>query len=78
MVTFEGYDRRIDKIMGCIEKYNLESLEHCKEICDNAGIDVEALVKEIQPICFDNAIWAYTLGTAIALTTGCKPAEEIK
>ena len=60
MVTFEGYDRRIDKINACIKEYGLESLENCKAICENAGIDVEAVVREIQPICFDNAVWAYT------------------
>ena len=76
MITFEGYDRRIDKINECIAKYNLQNLENCKTICDNAGIDVEAIVKEIQPICFDNAVWAYTLGTAIALTQNSKNAEE--
>ena len=48
MVTFEGYDRRIDKINECINEYGLGSLENCKEICDKAGIDVEAVVKEIQ------------------------------
>lgn len=76
MVTFEGYDRRIEKINECIKEYNLESLDNCKTICDNAGIDVEAIVKEIQPICFENAVWAYTLGTAIALTEKCQNAEE--
>ena len=76
MVTFEGYDRRINKIQECIDKYNLVSLENCKEVCDKAGIDVESIVKEIQPICFDNAVWAYTLGTAIALTCKCQTAED--
>ncbi len=76
MVSFEGYDRRINKINECIAAYNLGDLENCKKICDSADINVEAVVKEIQPICFDNAIWAYTLGTAIALKKGDKSAEK--
>lgn len=76
MITFEGYDRRIDKINGVIKEYGLKDLENCKTICDKNGINVEQIVKDIQPICFDNAIWAYTLGTAIALTKGEKNAEK--
>ena len=62
MVTFEGY--------------GLVDLDNCKKICDDAGINVEAVVREIQPICFDNAVWAYTLGTAIALTKKEVSAEK--
>ncbi len=76
MVTFEGYDRRINKINDCITKYGLVDLDNCKKICDDAGINVEAIVREIQPICFDNAVWAYTLGTAIALTKKEASAEK--
>ncbi|MBO5344644.1 MAG: GGGtGRT protein, partial [Clostridia bacterium] len=57
-------------------KYGIKSLEEAKEICLNAGIDVDAIVKGIQPICFENAVWAYTLGTALALKNNVKTAEE--
>lgn len=76
MVTFEGYDRRIDKINETIKKYNLKNLENCKNICQNAGINVENIVRGVQPICFDNAVWAYTLGCAIALSQKAKTAKE--
>ncbi len=76
MITFEGYDRRIDKINGVLKEYGIANLEECKSICDNAGIDVESIVREIQPICFDNAVWAYTMGTAIALKKGEVSAEK--
>lgn len=76
MVTFEGYDRRIDKINDVLKEYGIKDLEECKSICDNAGIDVESVVREIQPICFDNAVWAYTMGTAIALKKNEVSAER--
>lgn len=76
MVTFEGYDRRKEKIAVSLEKYGIASLEEAKEICNSKGIDVDALVKGIQPICFENAVWAYTLGCAIAIKKGCKKAAE--
>lgn len=76
MVNFEGYERRIDKISKVIKEYDLIDLDNCKNICDEYGINVEQIVKEIQPICFDNAVWAYTLGTAIALTRREKTAEK--
>ncbi len=76
MINFEGYDRRIEKINKVIAEYGLKDLENCKAICDQHGINVEQIVREIQPICFDNAVWAYTLGTAIALTKNEKSAEK--
>ena len=76
MVNFEGYDRRIDKINKVIAEFGLKDLENCDTICKEHGINVEQIVKEIQPICFENAVWAYTLGTAIALTKGEKSAER--
>ncbi len=76
MVTFEGYDRRIDKINGVLKEYGIKDLDECKSICENAGIDVESIVREIQPICFDNAVWAYTMGTAIALKKNEVSAEK--
>lgn len=76
MVTFEGYDRRIDKINGVLKEYGIKDLDECKSICENTGIDVESIVREIQPICFDNAVWAYTMGTAIALKKNEVSAEK--
>ena len=59
-----------------LDKYNLNSIENCIEICNKYGIDVESVVKGIQPIAFDDAVWGYTLGTAIALTQNAKVAED--
>ncbi len=67
IINFEGKERRISQIEKCLKKYEIENLSYAKEICENAGIDVEQTVKSIQPIVFDNAVWAYTLGCAIAL-----------
>jgi hypothetical protein len=74
MVMFEGYERRISSINKVLKQYDIESLESAKEICDSKGIDI---VKEIQPICFDNACWAYTLGAAIAIKKGYTKATEV-
>ena len=76
MVKFEGYDRRIDKINVCLAEYGIASLEEAKEICTAKGIDVEGIVKGVQPIAFENAVWAYTLGAAIALKKGITTAAE--
>ncbi len=76
MITFEGYERRIDKLNEEMPKYGIKSLEHAKEITDAAGVDVRAIVHGIQPIAFENAIWAYTLGAAIAIQTGARSAAE--
>lgn len=76
MVTFEGYERRIDKLNAEMAKYGIESLEQAKEITDKAGVDVRKLVLGIQPIAFENAVWAYTLGAAIAIKQGVKSAAE--
>ena len=76
MITFEGYERRIDKINSVLKENGIASLEEAKEICANKGIDVEKIVKGIQPIAFDNAVWAYTVGAAIALKAGVKTAAE--
>ncbi|HOV69871.1 MAG TPA: GGGtGRT protein [Clostridia bacterium] len=76
MVQFEGYNRRIDKINKCLAKYGIASLEEAKEICMSRGIDVEAIVRNIQPIAFENAVWAYTIGAAIAIKNGCKTAAD--
>ncbi len=76
MVTFEGYERRIEKINATLKEYGIASLEEAKEICAKKGVDVEAIVKGIQPIAFENAVWAYTVGAAIAFKTGVKTAAE--
>ena len=76
MIKFEGYERRIDKINECLKKYDIASLEEAKAICDAKGIDCEAIVKGVQPIAFDNAVWAYTLGVAIAIKTGVNTAAK--
>ena len=67
MAHFEGYERREAKILGVIKNYGISSIDECKEICDKAGIDPYTIVQETQPICFENAKWAYTVGSAIAL-----------
>ena len=76
MVTFEGYERRIEKINATLKEYGIGSLEEAKEICTKKGVDVEAIVKGIQPIAFENAVWAYTVGAAIAFKAGAKTAAE--
>ena len=76
MVNFEGKEKREASINACLKKYGIKDLEEAREICLNAGIDVEATVKGIQPICFENAVWAYTLGTALAIKNDCHSAEE--
>ena len=75
-VTFEGKERRMEKIEACLAQYGIESLEAARELCLSKGIDVEAIVKGTQPIAFDNAVWAYTLGVAIALAQGISNAAE--
>ncbi len=76
MVKFEGYERRIDKINEFLKANGIASLEECKDLCLSKGIGVDTIVKSIQPIAFDNASWAYTLGAALALKKGCKTAAE--
>jgi hypothetical protein len=76
MVKFEGYDRRIYKINKSLKENGIESLEEAKKICLDKGIDVEKIVKGIQPIAFENAVWAYTYGCAIAIKKGVKKAAE--
>ncbi|MBR5154493.1 MAG: GGGtGRT protein [Alphaproteobacteria bacterium] len=76
MQQFEGYDRRINTITPVLAKYGFKDLDEAKALCTSHGIDVEKLVKGIQPIAFENAVWAYTLGCAIALKEGVKNASE--
>ena len=76
MIRFEGYERRIDKINACLAEYGMKSLEEAKEVCDKRGINVDEIVRGIQPIAFENAVWAYTLGAAVAIKKNCKTAAE--
>ena len=76
MALFESYERRIGKINGVLAQYGIGSVEECREICRAKGFDPYEIVKGIQPICFENACWAYTVGAAIALKSGVKTAAE--
>ncbi|MCI6244378.1 MAG: GGGtGRT protein, partial [Eubacterium sp.] len=75
-VKFEGKERRIAKIEKCLAEYGLSSLEEARDLCLSKGIDVDAIVKGVQPIAFENATWAYTLGAAVAIKSGVKTASE--
>ena len=75
MALFESYERRIDKINSVLNSYGIASIEEAEKITKDAGLDVYAQVKSIQPICFENACWAYTVGAAIAIKKGL--AEEL-
>ena len=76
MITFEGYERRINKIEAALSQYGIKSLEEAKQVCNDKGVDPEAIVRGIQPIAFENAVWAYTVGAAMAIKKGCKTAAE--
>ena len=75
-VKFESKERRMPKIEACLAEYGIASLEEAREICLAKGIDPDKIVKGVQPIAFENASWAYTLGCAIALKKGVKTAPE--
>ena len=76
MAQFEGYERREAKILGVLKEYGISSIDECREICDKKGVDAYTIVQETQPICFENAVWAYTVGAAIALKKGCTKAAD--
>ena len=76
MVTFEGYERRIEKISGVMAQYGIENFEAADALLKEKGIDVRGIVLGIQPSAFENAVWAYTLGAAIAVKKGVKNAAE--
>ena len=78
MALFEGYERRVDKINATLKEYGISSIEECKEITLNAGIDCDKIVRETQPICFENAIWAYTVGCAIRRNKNCIKRKQSK
>ena len=77
MALFEGYERRVDKITATLNKYGIASIEEAKKVVDETGVDVYSIVKGIQPICFENACWAYIVGAAIAIKKGDKTAYEV-
>ncbi|MBQ6293522.1 MAG: GGGtGRT protein [Lachnospiraceae bacterium] len=76
MATFESYERRIPQIQKVLDKYELGTLDDAKKLTEDYGLDVYAQVRAIQPICFENACWAYTLGAAIAIKKGCTRAAD--
>ncbi|MBR3955632.1 MAG: GGGtGRT protein [Clostridia bacterium] len=75
-VSFEGKDRRMPGIEKCLAEYGLESLEAARDLCTAKGIDVDTIVRGAQPIAFENAVWAYTLGTAVAIQKNVSTASE--
>ena len=76
MALFESYERRIDQINAVLNSYGISSIEEAEKITKDAGLDVYNQVKGIQPICFENACWAYTVGAAIAIKKNCRKASE--
>ena len=76
MALFESYERRIDQINSVLNSYGIASIEEAEKITKDAGLDVYEQVKKIQPICFENACWAYTVGAAIAIKKGCRKASD--
>ncbi len=72
MALFESYERRIDKINAVLNSYGIASIEEAEKITKDAGLNVYDQIKGIQPICFENACWAYTVGAAIAIKKGCR------
>ncbi|MEN6615688.1 MAG: GGGtGRT protein [Syntrophorhabdus sp.] len=76
MALFENYDRRIAQINATLQKYGIASIEDAKKMCDEKGIDPYKIAKETQPICFENAGWAYIVGAAIAIKKGCTKAAD--
>jgi hypothetical protein len=76
MAMFEGYERRIAKIEAKLAEYGIKDLEEARQICLDRGVDVDAIVRGIQPIAFENAVWAYTLGAALAIKKGITNAAQ--
>ena len=76
MPLFESYERRIPQIQPILDKYGFENVEATNEYCLSKGVDVRAIVQGIQPIAFENAVWAYTLGCAIAMKENCTKAAD--
>ena len=75
-ITFESYDRREKQILAKLAEYGIGSIEEAEQLTKDAGLDVYHMVENIQPICFENAKWAYTVGCAIAIKKGCTRAAD--
>ena len=76
MSLFESYERRIDQILPVLNKYGINDLDDARQICLDKGFDPYEIVKGVQPICFENACWAYTVGAAIAVKKDCTKAAD--
>ena len=76
MALFESYERRIDKINQVLNSYGIASIEEAEKITKDAGLNVYDMIKGIQPICFENACWAYIVGAAIAIKKDCRKIVE--
>ena len=76
MALFESYERRVKQILAKLAEYGINSIEEAAEVTKAAGLDVYKMIEGIQPICFENAKWAYTVGAAIAIKKGCRKASE--
>ncbi|MBQ5579992.1 MAG: GGGtGRT protein, partial [Clostridia bacterium] len=76
MALFENYERRIDQITAVLNQYGIKDIEEAEKITKDAGLEVYDMVKGIQPICFENAKWAYTVGAAIAIKKNCRKASD--
>ena len=76
MALFESYERREKQILDVLKKYGINSIEECADICKAKGFDPYKITEGIQPICFENAKWAYTVGCAIAIKKGCTKAAD--
>ena len=76
MALFEGYERRIENITKVLNSYGIKDVEEARKITEDAGLDVYSLIKGIQPICFENACWAYIVGAAIAIKKNCRNAAD--
>jgi hypothetical protein len=76
MALFESYERREKKILGVLKEYGIKSIEECRDIALSKGVDCDKIVRGTQPICFENAVWAYTVGAAIAIKKGCTKAAD--
>ncbi len=77
MALFEGYERRMPQILPVLKQHGMDKIEAADEVCKAIGVDVAAIVKGVQPICFDNACWAYVLGAAIAIKKGQRRAADV-
>nr|MCR5390442.1 GGGtGRT protein [Lachnospiraceae bacterium] len=76
MANFESYERREPQILAKLAEYGIKSIDEAEQITKDAGLDIYHLIENIQPICFENAKWAYTVGAAIAIKKGCRKAAD--